>query len=319
MTPAVTETKQIEAPPSQRLSRRLRGISHRVQYGGLLALAAAVRALPRPFALGVGAALGQLGWALGLRRRVVLANLEQALPSLSPLDRQQMAARSARNFGRTAIEFLRFAGVDRRRISKLVEIEGLDQLRGVVSKERGALIVTAHLGAWALYVTALAAKGIPVALLVGKQHNPRVDELIHSIPGDAVRFVSKGRSAPRRILGYLKSGVSVVLVADQHAGRHGILAPFLSREASTMGLPAAFVTKYGYPLILMAGHREAGGRHRVVLRSLEMPVSKEGPASRLEVTTRLNRGLGEAILAHPDQYFWYHRRWRASDALLSPG
>lgn len=302
--------------PASSFRQRLQSFSYRLQYVGLLALSCLARLLPRATALSLGAALGQLGWSLRLRRRIVLANLEQALPHLSPPEWRRIAARAARNFGRTSIEFLRFTGADRERVGELVEIEGLDELRRARGDDRGVVIVTGHLGAWALYVTALAARGVEVALLVGQQHNPFVDDLIHGIPGDAVRFVSKGRPAVRRILGCLRSGVSVVMVADQHAGRSGIRAPFLRRAASTLALPAAFVERHRVPLFLMAGHRVEGGRHRVVLRPVEVCVTGDEDERRREITTRLNQELGEAILERPDQYFWYHRRWRESDSTV---
>lgn len=274
---------------------------HVLEYGALLAFAAVCRALPRPLALAAGAAVGQLGWWLRLRRRLVLGNLAIALPHLDARDRRRLAARAARNFGRTVVEFVRFAGRDRRRVGDLVTFDGLEHLREALAGGQGAIVVTAHLGSWALYVTALAAAGIPSALLVGRQHNAHVDRFILAIPGDAVRFISKGRTAPRGVLQSLREGRAVVMVADQDAGPHGVVAPFLGRPASTLPLPAAVVARHGTPLVLMTGHRGGAGRHRVVVSRLE---------AGDDVTAAFNRALGEAVRTAPEHYFWYHRRWR---------
>ena len=56
---------------------------HVAEYAGLLAVARVMRALPRPLALGAGAWIGRIGWWLRIRRRLVLANLAQALPELA--------------------------------------------------------------------------------------------------------------------------------------------------------------------------------------------------------------------------------------------
>ena len=281
-------------------------LQHSFEYAGLLGIAALMRVLPRPVALGVGACIGRLGWWLRIRRRLVLANLAQAFPDLAPAARHRIAARAARNFGRTVSEFVRFSGRDRRHVLDFVTVEGLDDLEQVSSAGRGAIVVTAHLGSWALYVTALAAHGIPSALLVGRQHNEKVDRFILDIPGKIVRFISKGRSAPRDVLRCLRDGCAVVMVADQDAGGQGTFAPFLGREASTLSLPGAIVSRHDTPLLVMAGHRTASGRHHVVLQRLSGADTDDARA----VTVAFNRALGRAILAHPDQYFWYHRRWR---------
>lgn len=269
-----------------------------------------VRILPRRAALAIGGTLGLLAWWTRLRRGSVMANLRRALPGAPEAERRQVGRRAACNFGRTCAEFLRFAGRDRARVAELVAFDGLEELREAVADGDGALVVTAHLGAWALYVTGLAAAGIPSALLVGKQRNPHVDQLILGIPGDAVQFISKGKQAPRRILESLRDGKVVVMVADHYSSSQRVWAPFLGRPASTLPLPGALLAKHRRPLFLMSGVRVDTGRHRVAIRRLQVPYDLEGDDLRLEVAVLCNRELGRDILAHPDQYWWYHQRWK---------
>jgi KDO2-lipid IV(A) lauroyltransferase len=282
---------------------------YHLEYGSVVALAALLRALPRTAALGFGAALGQLGWWLRVRRRVVLANLAQAFPEATRRERRRIAARAARNFGRTAAEFVRFAGSDRERVGELVTIEGVEALREALAAGGGAIVVTAHLGAWALYVTALAAAGIPSALLVGRQHNPKVQRFILGIPGEAVHFVPKSKGAPRDILRCLRDGRAVVMVADHRAGRSGEPAPFLGRLASTLPLPGALSARHGTPILLMAGRRVNRGEHLVAISRLTLPAGGDENERRHATAVVCNEALGRAILACPEQYFWYHRRW----------
>src|SRR5690606_10818380 len=136
------------------------------------------------------------------------------------------------------------------------------------------------------------------------------DEFILSIPGDAVRFISKGRTSPREVLRALGDGRAVVMVADQHSGPRGEVAPFLGRPASTLPLPGALAARNHTPIFLMAGHRVTRGTHLVRLTRLAPPPPGDESAVRHAVTVACNQALGAAILAHPDQYFWYHRRWR---------
>jgi KDO2-lipid IV(A) lauroyltransferase len=170
--------------------------------------------------------------------------------------------------------------------------------------------VTAHVGAWALYVTALAASGIPSALLVGRQHNPMVQRFILGIPGGAVRFVPKSRGAPREILHCLREGRAIVMVADHRAGRSGVAAPFLGRDAVTLPLPGAIAARYQTPVFVMTGHRLPDGSHQVALAPLTVPGDRTDEEQRpYAVTVACNDALGAAIRACPEQYFWYHRRW----------
>lgn len=259
--------------------------------------------------------MGQLGWWLRIRRGLVLANLAQALPALPREELARIGARAARSFGRTVTEFIRFGGHDRARVGSLVRFEGLPPLREALAGGGGAIVVTAHLGSWALYVTALAAAGIPAALLVGKQHNELVDRFILALPGGAVRLVSKGPSSPREVLRCLKEGRAVVMVADQYVWPYGEMVPFMGRITSTLPLPGAITARHGTPLFVAAGHRVADGTHLVTVALLPVPSEGEEADRRREITVTFNDALAAAIRAFPNQYFWYHRRWRDEEAL----
>lgn len=304
------------------MSARTRGpllrFRHALEYAALATLAVVLKALPRRLALALGAAIGRLGWWTRVRRRLVLENLARALPDASPAERRRVGARAARNFGRTVVEFLRFAGADRERVLELVEIHGLDVVRAALAEGKGAVVVTGHLGAWALYVTALGAADIPSALLVGVQTNPRVDELILSIPGGAVQFISKAKTAPREILKALRANKVIVMVADHYSSDQQVYVPFLGHPAFTLPLPGSLVARHRVPLLAMAGHRTSGGRHRLDFDRIEVPEMDDLDALRLEVAVRFNRRLGEAVLRHPDQYFWYHGRWKVRQRDTGP-
>lgn len=283
---------------------------HAIEHAALTMLATGLKVLPRPAAIAIGAAIGQLGWWTRLRRGVVLRNLAIVLPHATPAERRRIGAQAARNFGRTVCEFLRFSGADRARVLERVTIEGLEDFQRALAQKRGAVVVTAHLGSWALYVTALAAAGVPSALLVGVQRNPKINELILGIPGDAVQFISKAKSSPRDILKALAAGKAIVMVADHYSSDQNVLVPFLGRAAYTLPLPGSLAARHRLPLYAMTGHRLDDGGHRLILEPIELPDLDDVDAMRMEVAIRCNQALGAAILRHPEQYFWYHKRWK---------
>jgi len=286
---------------------------HALELAALRAFGAVFHAVPRSAALTLGGWFGRLAWLLGVRRKRVLNNLAVVFPELELNERKRLGRESAQNFGRTVAEFLRFPGGDRAAVGKLVEIHGLAPLLRLRETGQGAILVTAHLGAWALYVAALASAGLKPALLVGKQTNAGVDRLILDLPGEAVTFISKSRAAPRRMLRALRQGRVVVMVADHYSSDQKIRVDFLGRPAYTLPLPGALVEKHGLAFFRMTGRRCEGGRHVVDIDPIALHKRNDRDAMRLHIARRMNAALGEAIRRCPEQYFWYHHRWKHRD------
>jgi KDO2-lipid IV(A) lauroyltransferase len=282
---------------------------HWMEYGFSLAFFWIFRLLPRPVALESGAVLGQFAWWLGIRKKQVLTNLASVFPELSVSERKNLAVRSARNFGRTVAEYARASGSDKNKLNKFVEVVGGEALKSALQEKRGALIVTGHLGSWALYMGALRLIGVSPVLLVGRHHNPKFDQLILNIPGKDAQLISKGPTAPRHVLKCLKENKAVVMVADQHPSM-GLQSSFLGHPAMTLALPGAIIAKHQVPLFLLNGYRVRGGQHLMTLKKIEIPEGLSRDELRQKVTDQCNLEIGDTILSHPDQYFWYHRRWR---------
>lgn len=282
---------------------------HWIEYSFVLVFFWLFRLMPRPMALECGAFLGQLAWWFGVRKKQILTNLAKVFPELSVSEHKKLASRSARNFGRTVAEYARAGGNDKNRLNEFVTVEGGEALKTALEEKKGALIVTGHLGSWGLYMGALRLIGVSPVLLVGRHHNIKFDQLILRIPGENAQLISKGPTAPRHVLKCLKDNQAVVMVADQHSSM-GLQSLFLGHPAMTLALPGAIIAKHRVPLFLLDGYRIRGGQHTMTLKKIEIPEGLTRDELRQEVTDRCNQEIGDTILHHPDQYFWYHRRWR---------
>lgn len=288
-------------------------LSHTLQYYALISIAWVLNVLPRSMALGLGACVGQFAWFTGIRKPLVLSNIQQAFPDANDAELRRIGASSARNFGRTSTEFIRFASADRRKIHDLIKIEGLDTVLEALKAGNGAILLTGHFGSWAAYFAAISLEGVPLALLVGKQHNVRVDQFIHKLSCNEVEMITKGKPAIKKILQNIKQGRAVVMVADQNAGRMGIMTPFFGRETPTLALPSSFAIKHNIPVFTMTGHRKKDDSHQVVIKPLKTCPCENDAERKSEILRAYNEVLEDAVKQHPEQYFWYHRRWRDSD------
>ncbi|MDQ6690435.1 MAG: hypothetical protein M3Z18_07990, partial [Gemmatimonadota bacterium] len=127
-------------------------LAHRAEYYTMRATVRALRALSWNAACRVGENLGALGYRpLGIRKRVVERQIAAAFPDLDREAVVALARESYRHLGRSFIETALLDTLGKDGLQQLVEtVEGWDEIADVMSKGRGAVMVTGHIGNWEL-------------------------------------------------------------------------------------------------------------------------------------------------------------------------
>ena len=261
-------------------------------------------------ALGLGTGLGQFAFSpFRVRLDVVEAQIAAAFQERDKNWVHRTARGCYRHFGREAAEIVRLEGGGGRDI--LSRTSHVDEVRSVFRSHLvpglGAVIVTGHLGNWEAAGAAVASLGMPLAAVVKRQSNDEFDRLLV----DSRRRIGIEpvymEDARARLVELIRSGSSVALVADQDAGNRGLFVPFLGRPASTFRGPARLSLSTGAPLFFGAAIREGDG-YRVILEPVETELT--GSEAELDLTRKWARRLETWVKRHPDQYFWFHRRWK---------
>lgn len=279
----------------------------------LAALSALFRCVPRRAAHAFGAVLGWIWYYLiPVRRQVARANLRLAFPEKSGKERRRIARSCFVHLSRSAVEFLRLPGLDRRKVEQLLEHVGREHYRQAVEPGRGVIVVTAHFGNFDLLACTQAIRGVPLHILTREQHLGGFNRYWMSVRARLGVGLLPVRDSAMRIHRLLKRGQVVAMVIDQHVpASRGVVVPFFGRPASTVHAPALLSWTTGAPLLPVTIERLPGGRHRV---TFEPPISVDRSCRRdeqvLRVTRQLNRWLEDRIRSRPDHWLWIHRRWK---------
>ena len=277
--------------------------------GGLAGAHFALRAAPEPVALAAGGALGVVsGTVLRLRRRLVERQIAASFPGAGPRRVRATARACYRHFGREVALLTGGASRIERALSRVVdEAELGPRLRTAVAQHGGAVIVSGHLGNWELGAAAIRALGVEVTAVVQPQRGAFGQRLRDMRAALGFEVLSRGGAA-RPALVALRSGRILALVADQHAGRGGAPVSFLGRPAWTSLAPARLSVAAGVPLFFAALVRDPSG-HRIVHEEIDPAPIRNGERA-VDITRRWVRALERQIRARPEQYFWFHRRWK---------
>ncbi|NNK47642.1 MAG: lysophospholipid acyltransferase family protein [Gemmatimonadetes bacterium] len=269
---------------------------------------AALGALPAGPADRLGLAAGSGAWRLGTRRATVERQIAASFPSRAPQWVDQITRACYRHFGREIAAIARIGRYGGQHLlPRVADGDVAVALHREVTGGGGAIIVTGHVGNWEAAGAFLAAAGLPMAAVVKRQRNPAFnDRMLETRRRSGVEPIYM-QDARTRIPEALRAGKTVALVADQDAGERGLFVPFLGRDASTFRGPARLALSQDVPLFFGAAVRVGSG-YGWVLEEIQRP--DPGANAEREFTRRWVGRLEVQVRLRPEQYFWFHRRWK---------
>ncbi|MCK6549888.1 lysophospholipid acyltransferase family protein [Myxococcota bacterium] len=268
--------------------------------------------LPERLVVALAGALSASWWhVLRYRRRVILENLSRAFPERTLRERRALGREATRHLVRSLLELFRIPRYRADAFEGRFRFEGLEHLEAARAAGKGALCLSGHLGSFELAVAAGVRQAGPVNLVV-KPFPPPVDAFLTQLRTSSGLGVIPAAGAIRPILRALAKNETVVFVLDQNATRSiGVFVDFFGHPACTMSGLAVLALRTGAPVVAAIPYREADGTH--VLRMLPaIPSDATGDHDEQvrTLTARYTRVIEDAIRAHPEQWFWTHKRWR---------
>ncbi len=266
-------------------------------------------------ALALGDVVGGLIYTILRRpRKLALAHLEMAFGDrLSPAQREDIARAAFQNFARCFCEVAKFDEI-RTRFDDYVTVDGWEHAEDILAANRGAIVVTGHIGNWELLAAYFAHKGLPVTAIAKRIDNRGLNALVLEFRArHGVRTILReSGSSAREIVRVLHARGLLALLMDQDVkGSPSVSVPFFGRKARTPVAAARLAIKRNIPLVPVFSQRRADGGHRLrILPPLSHPHTGDQDQDVIELTRQINRTLEDQILNHPEQWVWWHRRWR---------
>lgn len=178
--------------------------------------------------------------------------------------------------------------------------------------ECGMIFASPHMGHWEQCGLAGKAAGIPFFFLAKPQKNPLVDAFLNKKRGTygAESISTDRRDVLRTIIQQLKNGRALAILPDiSEKKRKAMQVNFLGGVANLNPGAAMFARKTNTPIYPACG-LYLDRKHTFQCRA---PIVADPSAQKEEDYQRIMQEIfdffDEQIRAHPEQYFWYNKRW----------
>lgn len=245
-----------------------------------------------------------IGPLFGYRRRAE-TNLALIYPDMSPGTRRRLANAVCDNFGRTLIENYSWAEFDARLTQIKASGEGLAAIAAAKAAGRPVIFVTGHFGNHEAPRHVLTQMGYDIGGLYRPMTNAYFnDHYARTMTAWGGPVFAQGRRGTMGFVRHLKDGGMGTLLFDV-AAPDGVMLDFMGQPASTMTSAADMALKLDALVIPYFGVRRADGLSFDVI--VQAPIA---PADPIVMMQDMTDRLSAMVAAHPEQWFWIHRRWK---------
>lgn len=274
-----------------------------------------IKVLPHECSLLLGRVMALFTYfVLQIRVGVVKNQLHLAFPQKSKKEISSLARKTYINLAYNAIEFVWFAGKSFPELRRYIKISGLENIEKALSYKKGTILIMGHLGNWELGAQVIEAYTCKLYAVIQKQRNPYFNEFINYIRTDGGRLASHlipKKYALRGIIQALRKNCMVLMLADQHAGKKGVIVDFFGMPASTPQGIARITLNQGCPVLFAACIRNSNGKFFLHITKPCLFIPRQSMAEDVVVYTQQFTSLLEKwIMRYPTQWFWLHKRWR---------
>lgn len=209
----------------------------------------------------------------------------------------------------------------RKQFMRIWEVRGEEHLKAAYEKGRGVLVSTCHVGSWEFSAIAPPILGYETSAVSAPLKNSHINNImVKSREARGMKNIKRGKGkAMPLILEALKRGECMVIMIDQDIAAKGCFVDFFEKPAFTTIGAAKIALEADVPIVTMVTRRLPNNKHCVeFFPAFEMIKTGNINYDLIENTKRIHAPLEKLIQAYPEQWVWFHERWKRRPETIDP-
>lgn len=188
--------------------------------------------------------------------------------------------------------------------------EGNEIIDDICRSGRGAVGLSAHLGSFELLAAFLAGRGLKCSVIGRSPNYPSLERVIREFrQAYGVEVIwSNASDAARQMITAIRNGRVICALIDQDTKWNSEFSPFFGLEAASPIAPIQLALRYDLPLFTSFIVRSSPMSHQVLTEAI--PYRTGDLQAKGKILRTYNERLEKLIRRFPEQYIWWHRRWR---------
>ena len=282
-----------------------------IQFTIVLSLLATFRIIGLQSASFMGSCLAKILGPLFRSKKIIEKNLKICFKKIDQKEIKRISLGMWDNIGRTFSEYV-FLKNFQKNHNNLIKLSGTEYLDEIKNSNKPVVFVSGHFSNFELLGTKLNRYGIRFCAIYRPLNNIFLNPIMEYLRLKYVCpiMIKKGRSNIRELLNNIKSGYSVIIIADQRTSE-GKKVEFFNYPALTTTIPAQISLKYNCKIVPLRMERLSYNNFEMtVYKPFEYKKTDNYEKDSYNLTLEINKQLEKMILKKPEQWLWSHNRWK---------
>jgi len=267
--------------------------------------------LPLGLVYAIAVFLADLHYIFAFRdRRFVKGNLRVIFPEKSNSELRRISRRVFRNFAKYLADFFRFEKLNRQYIDKNIKLENLHYFDAALSRGKGVIVLTAHLGNWELGGVVIAQLGYPFWVVALPHKIKKVNDFFDAQRNrKGVKVIALGK-AVRSCISELRNNQMIALAGDRNFSGKGITIDFFGKPMHFPEGPAALSFMTGACIVpgFMLRNPDDSFTLRIE-KAVEFSPTGDKTKDLAQLVMIYKEIFEDYIRKYPEQWYIFRRFW----------
>jgi len=243
-------------------------------------------------------------------RKIIAANLDLCFKDeLNADEKVKIIKNTYRNYAKFGIDFIKNQNTTREKILNKVEFENPEIFEKPFYAGTPIFVQTAHYGNWELFSLAFAVKYGKTAIIGRALDSKVMDKILSKNRTQFDIILIEKTKAAKNVIKCMKEGRTIGVLTDQNTiEKEGLEIKFFSRRA--MHTPALSVFAQKMKALIIPSFIYMDGNKFKVRFFEPFDITKAGEDAILKATQYQADATEAMIRQKPDEYFWFHRRFK---------
>lgn len=244
--------------------------------------------------------------------KIIRANLNFAYENeLSEQEREEIIKGTYKNYAKFAVNFIKNQNTTKQKVLDLVSFKNVEIFENALKSNRALIVQTAHYGEWELFALAMAAKFGKAAVVGRELDSPAMQKILAANRTQFDILMIDKTGGARKIIKSIKERRPVGILVDQNTAKSdGIEVNFFGKKV--LHTPAASIlAQKTHALIIPAFIRKKDDKTSEICFFEPIDVKEFGKDEAILKATQAQADITEKFIRQkPDEYFWFHKRFK---------